>query len=285
MSHLDDLLFIDETSNKGFCSEVCIEDFYIPLIKHYEVIEESLRAKHGLLKEECASLVIDPDMLESVLINPSEVFRQKNDLNEALYYFIKHYFDFSIIIVSTVYEKEASFVFLTLRTKSEALINEFRCGEAVTDWRDEIYDPEDNDINGPLEKDNDDNEDEDVIFIQLLESKKSKLLGDILMKRKDSDVPFEEFSGYDTCFQETLDFPDEVFEKKDNEGDVLFSYIKAFSRGQRTEDNFFYIVTCLKRKLDSENVNVYPILGLPTTDMELCQEFRGGHQLSGPLKN
>ena len=120
--------------------------------------------------------------------------------------------------------------------------------------------------------------DEDMIFIQLLESKKSKLLADILMNRSESDIPFEDYSGYESCYQETLDFPDEVFEKKDNEGDVIFSYIKSFN-------NFFYIVTCLKRKLDNDVVNVYPILALPTTDIKMCQEFRGGTKLTGPLKN
>jgi hypothetical protein len=285
MDHLDDLLFIDEYSHKGFCSEECIEDFYFPLIKHYEMIEHSLRRKHRIENELPHGSIIEADMVEAVLEDPSEIFRQTNELHETFYNFIKHYTDFSVIVVASVYRKEASFVFLATRTKSQALITEFRYGELVMDWtRTEVE--EDEEISVELEADevnmDEENEDEDMIFIQLLESKKSNLLAEILMNRKDDDIPFEDYTGYESCFQETLDSPDEVFEKKDKEGDVIFTYIKAFSRGRET---FYYIVTCLKRIMEGENVNVYPILALPTIDMEMCQEFRGGTRLSGPLKN
>jgi hypothetical protein len=162
---------------------------------------------------------------------------------------------------------------------------EFRYGEMLNEWGTE---DEEDEISVELEadevfvNDHDEHDDEDMVFIQLLESKKSNLLAEILMNRKDSDIPFEDYTGYESCFQETLDMPDEVFEKKDKEGDMIFTYIKAFSRGTET---FYYIVTCLKRIMEGENVNVYPILALPTTDMEMCQEFRGGTRLSGPLKN
>jgi hypothetical protein len=285
MDHLDDLLFIDEYSHKGFCSEECIEDFYFPLIKHYEMIEHSLRRKHRIENELPPGTIIEADVVEAVLENPSEIFRQTNELHETFYNFIKHYTDFSVIVVASVYRKEASFVFLATRTKAQALITEFRYGELVMDWtRTEVE--EDEEISVELEADevtmDEHNEDEDMIFIQLLESKKSNLLAEILMNRKDDDIPFEDYTGYESCFQETLDSPDEVFEKKDKEGDVIFTYIKAFSRGRET---FYYIVTCLKRIMEGELVNVYPILALPTIDMEMCQEFRGGTRLSGPLKN
>lgn len=288
MSHLDDLLFIDEYSHKGFCSEECIEDFYFPLIKHYEMVEHSLRKKHRLTDELPAGTIIEADVVEAALEHPSEIFHQTNELNETFYNFIKHYTDFSVVVVASVYRKEASFVFLATRTKSQALITEFRYGEMVTDWT-RTEDEEDQEFSVQLDEseeevimEDDENADEDMIFIQLLESKKSNLLAEILMNRKDSDIPFEDYTGYESCFQETLDSPDEVFEKKDKEGDVIFTYIKAFSRGRET---FYYIVTCLKRIMEGENVNVYPILALPTLDLEMCQEFRGGTKLSGPLKN
>jgi len=287
MDHLDDLLFIDEQSQKGFCSEECIEDFYFPLIKHFEMIEHSLRRKHNLTNEVPAGTIIESDMVEATLESPSEVFRQTNELNETFYNFIKHYNDFSVVVVSSVYRKEASFVFLATKTKSQALVMEFRYGEMMSEWGVKEEDAED-EISVELEpdevfvNDHDEQDDEDMVFIQLLESKKSNLLAEILMNRKDSDIPFEDYTGYESCFQETLDLPDEVFEKKDKEGDMIFTYIKAFSRGSET---FYYIVTCLKRIMEGENVNVYPILALPTRDMEMCQEFRGGTKLSGPRKN
>ena len=286
MEHLDDLLFIDEYSHKGFCSKECIEDFYLPLIKHFELIEHSLRAKHGVLAEIQDLTMIEAALIDSTLESPSEVFKMTNELNETFYNFIKHYNDFSIIVVSSVYRQEASFVFMATKTKSQALITEFRYGELLNEWG---YDENEEDeiivdlepVDNTMEK-SDEFEDEDLIFMQLLESKKSNILAEVLMNRKDDDIPFEDYSGYEFCFQETLDFPDEVFEKKDKEGDMVFTYIRAFLRDDET---FYYIVTCLKRLSESDNVNVYPILALPTFDIELCQDFRGGTKLSGPLKN
>ena len=284
---LDELLFVDEHSHKGFCSEECIEDFYLPLIKHYEITEYSLRKKLNLLEEKETEKNTDQEVIDEVLNGPSEVFKQENELGESYYHFIKHFSDFSVVVVASVYRKEASFVFLVTMTRSLSLVTEFRYGEMINDWnyKDEvdIENVEDDlesfksRLTSPAE-DEIDEEDEDLVFIQLLENKKSSTLAEIILKRKESDISFEDYDGYESCFQETLDQHDEVFEKKDKEGDIIFTYIKSYS-------NFFYIVICLKRKEDRENVNVYPILGLPTNDLELCQEFRGGIKLSGPLKN
>ena len=282
MNHLDDLLFIDEYSHKGFCSEECIEDFYFPLIKHFEMAEHSLRSKHNVLHELPSQTIIKANIVEDVLNHPDEIFRQSNELQETFYHFIKKYSDHFVVVIASAYRKEASFVFLATQTKSQALIAEFRYGERVIDWdSDKTSDAIEPD-EALVDDFNEDSDDEDMIFIQLLESKKSNLLAEILMNRKDSDIPFEDYNGYEFCFQETLDSPDEVFEKKDKEGDVIFTYIKSFSRGHET---FYYIVICLKRIMEGENVNVYPILALPTVDLEMCQEFRGGTRLSGPLKN
>lgn len=300
LEDLDELLFIDEFSHKGFCSEECIEDFYFPLIRHYEVVETKLRTKHKLLKEEIAKIPVDEDMIEEVFKHPSEVYRLVNDLNESYYHFIKNYSDYSVIIVTAVYQKEASFIFLSTRTGSAELLEEFRAGIIITDWnanetaremenltenslRIEQDDPMDFDQVAPYDNAS---EDEDMVFMQLLESKKSSILAEILMKRIDSDIPFEDYTSYDFCFQDTLDMPDEVFEKKDNEGDMLFTYIRSFSRGENNYETFFYIIICLKRFLsEASEVNVYPLLALPTIDIDLCQEFRQGSRISGPLKN
>lgn len=292
---LSNLFFVDEKSQKGFCKEECIEDFYFPLIKYFEVIESSFRHKHKQVDELPAGTIIHADIVEETLESPSEVYRIVNELNEAFYSFIKEFNDYSVVVISSVYKKEASFIFLATKTKSNALLTEFRFGELLSDWnlREkeienendllQISRPEEETVdNFEEDEENDEEDNEDMIFIQLLESKKSNLLAEILTKIKDNDIPFEDYTGYESCFQDTLDWPEEVFEKKDKEGDIIFTYIKTFFRGQVT---FYYIVICMKRIMESEEVNVYPILALPTIDMEMCQEFRGGTRLSGPLKN
>ena len=261
---LEQLLFIEEDSNKGFCSDTCIEDFYLPLIRHFESLELALRKRLNLPEnEEIDAGFDDKELVEEVLKNPSEVWAVENLLQEKISTYIRHYNDFSAVIMCTVYNGEASFIFLCTKTRSRAFLSELRSGnkENASSMDEEV----------PLD-------DEDFNFIQ------SKLLADLLMKRKDDDISFEDFSLYENCFQECLDQPDEVFESKDREGDVFFVYIKSFIKDHT---NFFYIISCLKRKDNEESseVNVFPVLAFPTNDMDLYAEFREGSRIAGTLRN
>jgi len=290
LHNLEKLLFIEENSHKGFCSENCIEDFYSPLIRYFEVYENTLRRKYNLL-DESSNQIVTESSIEDVLDHPDEVYKVSNELHENYYSFIKQYEDYTIIVVASVYNFEASFIFLTVKTSSRELINEFYSSENATSsfiksrTSHEVsnYEDEADDEN---QDNNDEDEDEDMVFMQFLESKKSKILAEVLMKKTDDDIQFEDYNHYDFCFQETLDQPDEVFEYKDNEGDIIFFYLKSYSTAAKLMDSFTYIIIALKHKNEVENINVYPILAIPTVDLVLCQEFRKGiNLLSGPLKN
>lgn len=269
---LDKLLFIEENSNKGFCSETCIEDFYRPIIDYFEGLEKKTRQRLGIENETINQRKGDKELVEEILSSPSEVWEIKNELNESLYSYIRHYQDFSAIVIATVYNQQASFIFFKTLTRSREFLLEFRIPGKENARTEKQF----------LEEQGLD--EDDFHFMQLLESKKSKLLADLLIKRKDTDISFEDFSQYEFCYQDCLDAPDEVFESKDNEGDVLFVYIKSFIKNNK---DFFYIISCLKRK-DTETraeVNVFPVLAFPTNDMDLYREFRSGSKIAGPLKN
>jgi hypothetical protein len=272
LEKVEELLFIEEHSTKGFCSESCIEEFYSPLIVHYENLERQTREKLGLANESIPVDQNDKDIVEAILESPSEVWQIENEMNESLFTYIRHYGDYSAVVICTLYNKQASFIFFKTTTKSKELLAEFRPskGENIRERPETIDELEFSE--------------EDFQFMQLLENKKSKLLADLLMKRKESDISFEEFSNFENCFQDCLDTPDEVFETKDNEGDVFFVYIKSFLQNSQ---NFFYIISTLKRK-DAEKdneVSVFPVLAFPTNDIDLYKEFRVGSRISAPLRN
>ncbi|NOT80685.1 MAG: hypothetical protein HOP07_17000 [Bacteriovoracaceae bacterium] len=285
---LEDLLFIEEFSHKGFCTESCIEDFYLPLIRYFEVLENKLRLKHNLINEFLGHEVSE-SVFEDIISKPDEVYKKSNELNESFYSFIKNYGEKSIVVIASIYNFEPSFIFLTLQTSSAQLINEFRYDENVTLWylqsTQNINQTSHEDVMGQGEVMSSEDTDADLLFMQHLESKKSKILAEILMNRKDDDISFEDYTDYDFCFQETLDLPDEVFEYKDNEGDIIFFYLKSFNSGLNLSSSYTYIIIAIKQKNDQDQVNVYPVLAVPTTDMELCQEFRKGIRLTGALKN
>lgn len=268
---LDKLLFIEDNSCKGFCSEACIEDFYFPIIRHYEQLELQLRNKLNLQNEGIVRDVgDDTHLLDEVLSSPSEVWSVKNELNEEIFTFVKHFENYSSIIMCTVYKGEGSFIFLNTKTKSREFLEELRKGNSRNPT---AFSEQDQELN-----------DADFNFMQLLESKKSKLLADLLNKRKDNDISFEEFTEYEFCFQDCLETPDEVFESRDNEGDFYYIYIKSFIKDS---SDFFYIIACLKRNdtEDDESISVFPILGFPTNDVELYSEWRTGKKITGLIKN
>jgi hypothetical protein len=270
ISSVESLLFVENDSPKGFCSESCIEDFYRPIMSHYEQLVKELRTKLALEYEHILSNLDDKQLVEDILSWPSEIWETRNELNEKIFTYIKRYHDFSAVLLGIFYNKDASFILLLEKTKSENLVNELRGKDKVSST--------------DVLTENGDFSEEDYNFLQQLESKKSKLLADLLLKRKESDIAFEDFSNYEKFFELTLQDPDEVFETKDNEGDIFFNYIKNFSHGN---SSFFYIISCLKR-VDSETsteINVFPVLAFPTNDLDLFSGFRSGVRVSGQLKN
>jgi len=214
----------------------------------------------------------DKSLIEAVISEPGEVWQNKNELNESLFTYIRHFGDYSAVVIASVYNEEASFVFFRTLTRSKKFLEQFRSPE-----RDNKQIPKSDPERSFSE--------EDMLFMQELENKKSRLLADLLIKRTDNDIPFEQFTDYEDCFQDCLESPDEVFESKDKEGDTFFIYIKSFLRNGF---NFFYIISCLKRKDTEtpEDVHVFPVLAFPTMDVELVRDFRSGSKIAaGPLKN
>jgi hypothetical protein len=236
---------------RGFCSEECIEFFYSPLLKYYEQLLHSFRTKFDLQDEIVIFPYSDKELVEEVIRAPSEIWRSQNDLSEEMFTYIRHFNQGSALILCTVLNKEPSFIFLVTKTGSEKLISEFRIGERLMAAGDEDTDE----------------------IITHLENKKSQILADLLGKRLESDIPFEKFTIYDSCLDDTINAPDEVFEFKDREGDILQSAIKSFTK---FNENFFYIVITF---------NKLPILSFPTTDVNLYAEFRIGKQISSNFKN
>ena len=57
--------------------------------------------------------------------------------------------------------------------------------------------------------------------------------------RKFSGIPFEKFSLYEDYFDTTLENPDEVYLRRDSEGDEIYTYIKAH---EQDGVSFYYFI-------------------------------------------
>lgn len=282
---IEQLLFVEENSNKGFCSESCIEKYYASLIDYFELQEKKVRKKHGLNDEPCLVYVGKQSYMESVLSRPKQIWKMTNDLGEEFYSFIGEFKEaktnfqntFYLIIVCSVYDARASFIFSATATKDRNILKEFQFGEAIADPKAFVAEtPDISEKTTAL----------DVApeAMEFLESKKSSYLAQLLEERSVADIPFEKFPLYEDFFDLTLENPDEVYHTKDSEGDEIYTYIKAH---EQSGVSFYYFILLVKidRRWSPEEDMLLPIVSFPTVDGEIYNKYKEGEQLSGALKN
>lgn len=265
VNSLDDLYFVEDNTARGFCSEECIENFYTNIISYFDGNNKSYRQVLNLANEQCLSVIKNPIYIEKCLENPSEVWIDKNDLNEEIYTYITlcddpEFGQIWLISICLSYRNEASFVFLFTATSSYKLVQEFQRGEKKVIVPDKNFTSED---------------------LQLFESKKNIFLSLLLEKRLASDIPFENFGDYDFCLKTTMELPDEVYQERDIENDQVYKYIKSY---EKDEVSFYYIVICVLFN-GQKSPTLFPVLSFPTIDAELYNTLKSGEQISGGLKS
>jgi hypothetical protein len=267
IENVSNLLFVEQGSSRGFCSEDCIEEFYSPLILFFESEIIRQRKIFDIIEEEIVTEHEDDFFVEELSRNPDEVYCLVNELKEETYLYFKRKKDFFIMMICTRFNNEPSFIFSITKSKSQKFINEFKVGLKVN-----------------LENSIEENEvEEDIAFLELLENKKSSLLAELLSCRSENDIPFENFSNFEISFEETLENPDEIYELKDRDGDLVFNYLKSFM--DQNIGSFFYIIVGLKKIIAQNDINVYPILTFPTKDLDLYKKFRAGTKVLSVIKN
>lgn len=290
LPELEELLFVEEGSQRGFCSESCIEKYFSPLIEHYELQEKKIRKKLGVNDEPCMKYVGQQSYMESTLARPSQIWRLENELKEEIFCFVGEFKEketqyqntFYLLIICSVFDHRPSFIFAVTATKDPRILKEYQIGEPVSDPKSFVKSPNPEELALPS--------DIHPEALSLLEMKKSQVLAAQLEKRSMADIPFEQFNLYDSFFEATLMDPDEIYRVKDDDGDILLTYIKAHNQG---ETSFYYYVLMLK--LDSRYYQgsdkagdkevLLPVLSFPSVDAQMAELYRQGDLLTGVTKN
>jgi hypothetical protein len=278
LKSVEELYFVEDGVNRGFCSEQCIEDFFTPIVAYFEKSEKSLRGKWSLNDEPCLSYIGDPTYMNQLIHYPTEVWATSNDLTESYYTFIKELKDskdqkFYMFMICSIFQDKASFIFMASATYSNDYLNEFRVGT------------KEDDVTAFIEEQMDEREIAEASeFNTEVENKKSQLLAKLLEDRSPADIPFEQFPLYDEYLQDTLKAPDEVYTHQDDDGDTVYTYIKAHDRNGTS---FYYFIICVQiLGIEGDNEKtVTPVLTFPSVDGELYKTYRKGEQLSGSLKS
>jgi hypothetical protein len=205
----------------------------------------------------------DEELIEDLSLRPSDVYCLTNELNEEVFFYIKKIKNIYSVMTCTVFNQAPAFIFNIFHTENDDLVRLYRIGEK-REMKSVVFD------NASTI---------DAELIQSLENKKSQLLSEVIIERKDSDIPIEFFSDFDECISVTMDMPDEVFSMSDKEGDKIFYFLKSFSDSKYK--NYYYIVMALELLTD-ETATYIPILSFPTNDIYVYQNYRRGsrHRLS-----
>jgi hypothetical protein len=263
LTNIKDLYFIRDHTDISFCSEECIEDFYQPLSSYLvKKIKNSLEKN----EDEFVQFFLDSDEeLENVSMKYDQKIAIKNDLNEEIFICIKFLDRHFIAIISTFFENEVSYIFVVLKSNSKKLLTDLRKNNSI-EVNAEI-DPEI--IN------------EELKIIEMVEAKKSHFLSDLLMIQRPSDIQFEDFFKYDKELNETLYNPDEVYEFKDKEGDLIISYLKSFVvKGNQV---IYVVLLAFKQNINGSESKIFPILSFPTNDFTLYSNYKIGKKVTSAL--
>lgn len=272
--NLSDFLFVEEDSNKSFCSDTCIEEFFSPLVDYYDSEEKKFRNENDIEEKHLEEFLSDDEKIDQILSTPDEIWCQEEEYQDKLYSLIKQFKynenkSFYLIVLSFMYASKPSFILFMTATEDEKFLEHFRKG-IKTEMSIDISSSA-----SVLEI--------DAETLSMLEKKKSAYLADLLEKRSPADVPYESFHLYDEYLDQTMQTPDEIFKHIDEEGDQLFTYIKA-----QVKDtiSFYYLVICYSlKKGGKDQETLIPIISFPTLDGELYTKYKLGELVQGITKN
>jgi hypothetical protein len=263
---LNELYFIEEDSQRGFCGEMCIEKYYLPVVEQLEKIDSQLKTLDNLHSGDFDHLNNDNEIVERVFSEPDEVYFQKNEVGETIYFFHKKFPEgHTGISICHMYNQEPSFIYLCSVTDSASVIEYYKAGDKAKINKNPPV-PE-------LKKEE----------AEYIEQKKSLYLAAILENRADKDISFEDFPFYQNYLPKTMNDPDEIYELMDSEGDKFYSYIKTF---EKNGESFYYITLCIKGPFNQKESNeVYPVIAVPSTCANFYKSFKSESVISSSIKN
>lgn len=287
--NIDQAFVLDDKSTKYFCSEDCIVDFHKPFIDHFKVQENDWRKELTCEKEKLLLGSKEQKYwLDQNLAQPDEVWLYQDAVGTEYFCLIKRcgvsmdspY----VIVVCHLFHLKPSFIFHHTFTRNFNLLEKYRWGKAYS-----TKEFQQNEV------ESDTNFGEEILLskdlMQEIELLRSQLLSELILMRSESDIPLEGFSAYEKYIEKTIDKPDETFEYKTKDGQLLLVNI---SDQQEKSKTIYYFV--LSMKLSPEMMNrqtqnaasfggkdrpmIIPVLAFPSLDSHIYQFYKRGHCVS-----
>lgn len=254
----DQALFVEEELGRIFCSEACITAYFAPEIELLEKEYFARRPKNDLTPDEREKL---SHLKWMTLQEPEEVWQEKTEIGDFRYTLIAP-FDVSgervwFICICLFLRGEPSFLYLGFPTKSESLVTKYRRGAEV------VLETEAN-ADGSASTEPTDGLGSGWTTDEFMRAEVSK-------KRRADDIPSEDFSQYQACFQETLEAPDEVLSmdsQVESRTRKVYHFIKAY---RDRKPKIWYVVIAR----ETQNEDQLEVLdAFPTRDSRLIEHLK-----------
>ncbi len=251
----DKVMYVEEGTNRFFCSEKCIREYYDPASEFYRKELAELRDPHDIPDAEFQKY---ESYAPLCLSNPDEVWFEETEHGDGFYFFIGNYTNeggrFSYVVMCFCLELEPTYIIMAFPTRDKKLVEVFRRGEQVDMAAEE-------EASEPVTT---------AAKETLLENQGKALEEEMLRWRSKDDISPDEFEEYSHYLEQTIEGPDEVWELQDEKESAILTLIGS------PEDGLTYIVICT---LDGgmEGQESWRVLyNFPTRDPALVQRYRRG---------
>lgn len=276
----DRALFVEEEVGRIFCSETCIADYFAPEIEKLEKEYFRLTAPEDLNAKEREDLA---HLRWVTLQEPDEVWRQKTLKGDVRYTLIAEFEPGNkriwCVCICLLLRGEPSFLFLAFPTRNEAMVDHYRRGERV-EWQTKPAGESETSEGAASEDEASaiDAEPKMVPSDGLADdwTADETLRAQLLQGRSQSDIPILEYPEYQSCMEETLEHPDEVWgydlpraagEKESR----FYHFIRRYSESGKKP--YWYIIVA--RELDEEE-QIEILDAFPSNDGEFVAQFKQG---------
>ena len=268
----DRALFVEEEVGRIFCSEACISNHFASEIERLEKEYFRRLVSSDLSGEEREKL---SHLRWITLQEPDEMWREKTLSGDYRFTLISEFQPSSkkiwCICLCLFLRGEPSFLYLAFATRNAAMVGQYRRGERV-EWDRKAKDKGDGE-----------NESEPAFPTDGLAEQwtpDETFRAEVTRDRRADDVPVEEFGLYDSCLEETLENPNEVWSAettidKLDDTVVLHHFIRYYPN---EKPGVWYVIVA--REIPEDN-QLEILDAFPTRDSALVNRFRTGTQEVG----
>lgn len=253
-----------------FCSRHCCDHYLMHYSNYFEQEEKRLRKEMEIEDESEFEVLSHIELCEEVLRHPLEVSSFTDHTGQDFFaqygqvelHGEKQY----IVLLLTIVEDENVFLFIGA-SKQQRFVQHFLYKEEEVKATNELKDEVNLTDLGIDEKE----------LMNLLDSKKSSLLAELMSLEDENDFSFSEYILFQDDGNKVLNDPDEIYMWKDDAGDSCYTHSKVM---QKEGSAYYYIIISVV--MDEA---LFPIFMFPTKRQKVLELFQRGEKKLGLTTN